>query len=1269
MKKSYRFPLVYFIIPVIFMMVCLPVFAAVTGQQDENKIPEPVVPVIHKLKDLHLTTQLVDQSKPSVSIVAPQIYNSEAQAIQKAIKEITGVEVPVLNYIAIDTPLKSNLILLGNRSTNSAISDLYDKAYTFIDLKYPGSGGFVVNSLHNPFGDGRNILFAGGSDPEGVKAATSSLIELIAAAGGKQGMLSVNYLFKVKLGKGYKLPGNVKEAEIWEASEKYKSTGYFGWNMISKNMALFYMTGEERYLKEFLRLSFPDEAIIKEIDLTDGELIENKTDPLAGPYHYAAHMMIELWDLIEESPLLTDEQRLKVTNAFARQLTHRVVEGVYNATKPSPCLGNRHGDWSAFSLYALGRYFQKDYPNPVWKRSMEAAELYFSALKNTYWMAGQNDHLFWFTSFYDPLLDYLLLTGQRDPEMMANLRKGMNSQQILSTGQKVDWGLNTSSLNMLNKAAYILNEGRWLYYRERVNLDTDIFRLGQSYWPGEDLRAAAPEDQAGNWNIQWMPKEMWKVRATGIPQKQSFRWGSYRSELGAGGDFVMLKGYNGAGRNPYHTYDLLELRINGSTLLKGYYNQVLTSADGMVEPKVAMDAALLYNGVVGEVTAAVAQVPDLAFVNWRRSLVLRKSRYALITDELGFRSDKDNILAETTWEMPKATWEPKNNLVKIQPKETNTAYELHTSEIMEVKNGKFITMNWRGDGHKGESRIFFHLLGENSSGKENALASLQLANNAAALALPEAAVAVVGKYKGLQGDLVLLSEKSVYGHAVSSAGLTQPLLTASSPLEIDWDFTTKKLVVANSQPVTLTLALAAPGVMLINNKRLAGKASGELYSFELTAGKQEFTEVSPSTAIMSDLTTQLPVLLKEARQMRVQQIAKNAELNNTTIPVLNPVMQAKLSGKPVNSIIIPSAKGDQLCMAAGNTVTVLTPEGKEVRKLTAAGDIRVLRWWAEYKLLLVGCADEKVIAFDEQGNKKWEFTSVMHPAIFEAGKQYWFKVFYPGIHGLYSGYFDEGKSRAFVGSAGTFEILDEKGQLVKRIPVFWGNPRQFLMVDAADGTKNLLASRWQSDNPNFAIVNSKTMNAEKFGYMGVPEGHTQVNGWMVMNRFDNFHTDLDGDGKKEIISAINGSWNRISVYSEDGKPLLNSQIGPGFIEPRANIRMMDIGDLTGDSKPEVMVGLSSGYVDVLSGQLNKVWAKLLPSPPVVVKLVKGKYSKWVCVGSEDGTVLAMDTNGKILKQGKMNGRPADLQVIQSAKGEVAVMTTETGEVNGFRIDK
>ena len=37
-------------------------------------------------------------------------------------------------------------------------------------------------------------------------------------------------------------------------------------------------------------------------------------------------MMIMYWDLIEESPLLTDDIRLRVTNAFSRQLAQRMED-------------------------------------------------------------------------------------------------------------------------------------------------------------------------------------------------------------------------------------------------------------------------------------------------------------------------------------------------------------------------------------------------------------------------------------------------------------------------------------------------------------------------------------------------------------------------------------------------------------------------------------------------------------------------------------------------------------------------------------------------------------------------------------------------------------------------------------------------------------------------------------------------------------------------------------------------------------------------------
>ena len=138
---------------------------------------------------------------------------------------------------------------------------LYDLSYTFLDRKYPGPGGYVVRSLHSPFGDGRNVLFAGGSDDEGVHRAADALVAKLRAAGGTRGELSVGWLTEIRLGRGLSLPKDVRRMEIWEASRTYGSSGYFGWNILSKLMAAYYMTGEEWCLREFLRYAFRTRAI------------------------------------------------------------------------------------------------------------------------------------------------------------------------------------------------------------------------------------------------------------------------------------------------------------------------------------------------------------------------------------------------------------------------------------------------------------------------------------------------------------------------------------------------------------------------------------------------------------------------------------------------------------------------------------------------------------------------------------------------------------------------------------------------------------------------------------------------------------------------------------------------------------------------------------------------------------------------------------------------------------------------------------------------
>ncbi|MEA3402151.1 MAG: discoidin domain-containing protein, partial [Armatimonadota bacterium] len=424
-------------------------------------IPKPIPPVYEELKDLHLMTELVSDGRAAISIVKPAsgIHDAAAAAIQDAIEEMTGVEVPIIDDRdpGAAVPIESNLIALGNRSTSRLISDLYDRMFTMLDLKYPGRGGYVVRTLHSPFGNGHNVIFVGGSDAEGVNSAAAALADKLREARTVQGKLNLGWTMQIELGEGMVVPEDLQEVRVWEASRQYGNRGTFGWNSISKRMALYHMTGDEHHAREFLRLAFPDEQALAELRRDDAGQIEVERDPLAGAYHYNAHMLIVFWDLIEESPVFTDAERLKVTNAFARQLRHRADDftGLYYTTEPPVVSGDRHRDWEGVCLYLLGRYFQRDYPAPVWRRCIDAARLHFSSRYNPEGTCATNDHLFWYNTVIAPSLVWTILTDDQRALESGTIDRLLLGQEILSNGRASDWGLQAASLAFLNQAAYL----------------------------------------------------------------------------------------------------------------------------------------------------------------------------------------------------------------------------------------------------------------------------------------------------------------------------------------------------------------------------------------------------------------------------------------------------------------------------------------------------------------------------------------------------------------------------------------------------------------------------------------------------------------------------------------------------------------------------------------------------------------------------------------------------------------------------------------------
>jgi len=1283
-------------------------------------IPDPIPPVYRELKDLCIATALVTRGAPQVTIVTPEAgaYDRLAQSIQRTVADLTGTEVPIASDDASEAslPAQGNVIALGNRSTNRMIGELYDRHYTLLDLRYPGPGGHVLRSLHNSFGNGYNVIFLGGSDLAGVAAATDALLTRLAKAEHNAGSLSVGWLMDIELGNEIEASTDLADLRTWEDDATDSPRGW-GWNSISKHMAAYYMTGKDEHAREFLRLAFPDEQAKRELAEIDDERIENKDAPLSGPYHYAAHLMVLFWDLIEESPIFTDQERLRVTNAFAQQLPHRArEEGIWELTGPASSVGTRHTMWAAVSTYCLGRYFQKYYPAPVWQHCMDLGFRAFASLSRHGDVSGESDTHYAYNTCLSPILTFLLLAGERAPVANGVAAELLRGQDILASGATPDWALTYGTVAFLHKAAYLLRDSRYVDYARRNGSDLSVFRLGQSFWPDEALQSRRSVDLAGAWRIHRMPESMWQARHSPISLADAFQFCSFRSTDHGDGDFVLLDGYSGTGRSPYHSFAVLELRLAGYTLLRGHLNQARIWIDGMVEPRVARDAALRSHGVIGQTAIAVGEVPDAAFCNWRRTVLQRVGRYALIVDELTFRTDAPSADVEAKWEGMAGQWVavPERSAIAIEAVRPESSgpvqdFEILASEQVSIavtsaapplgasEDGTVATMRWTGPARRNGRRLMFSLIAARSTRAGEPLRCQRVAANAAILAVPSAGLAVVGAYDGIDGELTVVTADHLFGKSFRSVGFAQTrLLTSDSPIDVDWDFQNAVLTVVAENATRLQIA--AEGVT-DSDSHIHWTLQGDMAVAELPPGRHVFERVMLRSAACESIRhTCASLLVDRGREHQPAKVGPGPR--EKTSPSSLQTTVACNMGNRVECLITIPHEGDALvCAASDSNMCVFSSDGERLHILRTSADVTRLHWWPDPCLLLAGCADGSVAAFGPDGSHQWTFASEMDPAVLRMGKPYWFRSApeHGGIQGLSSGVFLNGESQAFVGSACTLEILDGSGRLVKRLPVFFGPGTKMGLVDGPEDSINLLIARQPSDGPGLAVVNSRhpepppffgpeiqiTSVAREFSnhvsyvcptlhsFHRVPEGHTDIAGGFASTAVDRlFCGDIDGDGEAEVVCAVNGSWSRVTVYARNGAPRGNAQFGPGeplsVVEPgkaQKSIRDLELIDCAGTKR--LVVGTSRGAVVALDHQCNRIWAERLDAPPTVIRSLASANAghELLAIACEDGGLVVLDGDGRITHAGQVTGVPTCAATLKDA----LFVATDQGVVQGFRL--
>lgn len=1179
---------------------------------------------ITRLKDLGIDTTLVQSGLAKTVIALPtatRLYVDAIKTIQTRVVALTGVELPVVDPSedAEKMLAATHVIALGNMATNDFIKSLYMKWFAFLDLKYPGEGGYVVRSVHDPFGTGKNVILIGGSDETGVKKAASAFAGTLKPGNP----LTVGWLLEVQLGAGISPPTfsvdvDAKNILSWRDSRRgafspddpkskfgYEPATYFGWNPISVAGVLYLMTGMPEYLDAFKKLSMPDAQRPPERYSRD-DAFEDPKDPLVKSHHYRAHLLDLVWDLMEESPLISDAERLHITNKlFEHQIE---LDPTHAYTKSNP---DRHALYHMLCIYTGSRYFAKSYPDKIWDRRVEnVREGFRSLINDPTW--GTRDTLSWVATSTEPVVDFFMLDGPGAFISSSTLGTMAGALDILYTGKAVDEYNKFVPISLLHKTAFLLDDLRYVWMARKLGFDFSRFRIGQSFWPVGEAEA---HDAVGLiYNLKAFPlaRTDWEKAGQTIPLEQGFQIASYRSGIGPEDDYLLFDGFAGLGRDRYHLSAIQHLRLFGMKILAGYENDVDIRKDGLYEPAVPRAAALKESFSTDGAAYLQAEVPDMPGARWKRHVLLLEEECFQVVDEVEAKADGFFDI-DIGWRFG----------AKI-----DSASQSKTSLV--TTNGIRVQTSWAPlraiNAHNAVQSIHRTMLKGES-------------DTAMAYFAPRNAFTTLGRIapntsliRGRRQGLVSAGPAKSSGFEIDAGfayvDAQRILLVDATAFRID-----SHTVFASGSPCLVFWDLASGDV------RFACRAASRVTlgasptrHFDLNAGESRYSGIMPPDGCIQSF-------LDEVEQLPL------TDTPGETVPheVFPPSQWTKAWQKPAPGRVTsiercPQSRATVAYVATESrkrsSVVSITADGGTHANLDVDTEVLTLRPaatqnQAEHFAFLIGCRDDTLQAYDDRGSLLWAVTTRPDPS-FRVGERFnapWFTDPNPprskqGVRAIAVGdIWNAGKARIVAGRPSTVAAYSLDGQLIGSSPVHWGDVSAMSVIAQADdpGRKLLLVAKDPAGSPALTAIDEKFTNiSDAYMKSPLPE-YTDMHAWLQRGAPHLLAADLDGNGSQEVVYTLSGHWNEIRAYdAATQKALWMHYLGPAESNSPF-MRGLALTDLDGDGKKEVATGTQDGWLLVFGHDGAVTRRKKFSAG--IASLAADDSGRHLSIGLDDGRVL------------------------------------------------
>ena len=312
---------------------------------------------ITKLKKLYMETDIIaGREARSVILYPPGAeYRAAAQELGRRVEAKFGVRLPVKP----DRPPAAwrdggrNLLVLGHLGNSPLLRWLH-----FRSLIYPPSVKRRIRTAHDPWGDGRNVVMLGGVDLPNVKANFEPLLKMLRR--GERGRVFLSRtLDPIRPLSDYYKREIAKRRENWSRLPLNYMAYYVGW--AGKHYAL---SGNDEFVELYrdamLRLAHQKSYV-----------------------HLYLFREVRHWDLVEESPVLTDADRLAITNFF-RNCVASDKEGIgwvrryVRSQRAGRLVLGNHPTQAACGVLVTAEYLNKYYPSPTHNRWYREALDFFA---------------------------------------------------------------------------------------------------------------------------------------------------------------------------------------------------------------------------------------------------------------------------------------------------------------------------------------------------------------------------------------------------------------------------------------------------------------------------------------------------------------------------------------------------------------------------------------------------------------------------------------------------------------------------------------------------------------------------------------------------------------------------------------------------------------------------------------------------------------------------------------------------------------------------